>query len=123
MFYDIFVFWCEQKGVSASKVLTDINMGRSSFTNWKNGSEPSNATKKKIADYFGITVKELTSGETEKAPTEEVEADNEMIELLEDVRRNPDLKVLFSLGKNANVKELKQYIDVIKAMKGSSEFE
>lgn len=100
-----------------------IGMFRSAYTNWKNGSEPSNATKNKIADYFGVTVKQLMSGETEKAPTEAIEADDEMAELLKETRRSPDLKVLFLLGKNANPKELKTYINVIKTMRGGSTYE
>lgn len=68
MFYDLFEKICEESGLSMSKVLTDLEMGRSNASRWKKGEVPSNATKKKIADYFGITVRQLMSGEIEKAP-------------------------------------------------------
>lgn len=123
MFIDIFERLCESRGVSPSRVLDDIGMYRSTHTNWRNGGEPSNPTKKKIADYFGITVAQLMSGEIEKAPAEEAEADGEMIKLLEEFRSNPELKTLFSLGKSATPKELKKYINVIKAMRGRDEDE
>jgi len=69
VFIDIFNAMCENVGVAPTKVLDDIGMNRSSYTGWKNGSEPSNPTKKKLADYFHVSVKQLMSGQTEKPAT------------------------------------------------------
>ena len=123
MFIDVFNARCESIGLAPTKVLDDIGMNRSSYTGWKNGSEPSNPTKKKIADYFGITVKQLLSGETEKAPAEKAEAHDEMNEILQDFRDNPELRALFSLSRKATPEQLKQYANVIKALRGSNDGE
>lgn len=104
MFIDIFERLCESRGVSPSRVLDEIGMYRSTHTNWRNGGDPSNPTKKKIADYFGITVSQLMSGEIEKAPAEEAEADDDMIELLEEIRSNPMAKDAVFIGKECNPK-------------------
>ena len=109
MFVDVFETICAEHGVAPSRVLDAVGTTRSAYSRWKQGGEPSNETKKKIADYFGITVKQLTSGETEKTPAEaEVNEDSELIEMLEEVRRNPDLKILFSLSKNAKPEDVKK---------------
>ena len=55
MFYEIFVNLCAQNGVSASFVVQQIGLNKSSATYWKNGSIPSTATLKKLADYFGVS--------------------------------------------------------------------
>lgn len=62
MFYDNFIKQCELKGISPSRVLDSLIISRGSLGRWKNGGEPRNEAKKKIAEYFGITVAELVSG-------------------------------------------------------------
>lgn len=59
MFYDSFIYLCEQKGVSPTKVLDSLAISRGSLFRWRNGGSPRNEYKKKIADYFGITTLEL----------------------------------------------------------------
>lgn len=66
VFYDTFLSLCEDKGVSPSALLVDLGISKGSLGRWKAGGNPANPTKKKIADYFGITVRELMSPPTEK---------------------------------------------------------
>lgn len=68
MFYDNYLKVCEDVGVSPTRVLEELGISKSSYGHWKKGGEPLNETKKKIADYFRITVAELMSGEIKKAP-------------------------------------------------------
>ena len=117
MFYDNYSKICEIKGVSPTRVLNDLKISKSSYGHWKNGGEPLNETKKKIADYFGISVPELMSGKINAAPAE-AEADDEMAELLETIRRRPDLKVLFSLSKKATPEDVRKTIQIIKTICG-----
>lgn len=118
MFYDNYLKICEERGVAPTRVLVDLGISKSAISNWKNGGEPSNRTKKAIADYFGITVRQLMSGEIENAPAPEQSEDDELDEILEEARRNPDLKMLFSLSSKATPEEVKKYIQIIKLMCG-----
>jgi transcriptional regulator with XRE-family HTH domain len=68
MFYDNFLSMCENAGVSPSRALTDLKIGKGALKRWREGGEPTNPIAKKLADYFGVTVKELKEG-IEKAPT------------------------------------------------------
>lgn len=96
-----------------------IGISPSTASRWKSkGFEPSNSTKKAIADYFGITVRQLMSGEIENVPAPEQSEDDELDEILEEARRNPDLKMLFSLSSKATPEEIKKYIQIIKLMCG-----
>lgn len=59
-FYNNFVRLCNRVGKSPSRVVLDIGGTKSAITRWKNGSTPTDATAMKIAEYFGVSVKELT---------------------------------------------------------------
>lgn len=63
MFWDNFVRQCEKMEKSPSTVSEELDFNRSAVTAWKNGALPRVASRKKIADYFGITVEELMKEE------------------------------------------------------------
>lgn len=120
MFIDSYLKICEEFGVAPTKVLTDLGISKSAYTNWKNGGEPANRTKKQIADYFGISVAELMSGEIKKSPAK-AEEDDELEAILQDFKDNPELRALFKLSRKATPDELRQYQKIIKALRGSGE--
>lgn len=62
-FYNNFVKLCNSVGKSPSRVVLDIGGTKSAITRWKNGSLPTDATAMKLAEYFGVSIEELT-GET-----------------------------------------------------------
>ena len=62
-FYNNFVKLCNSVGKSPSRVVLEIGGTKSAITRWKNGSLPTDATAMKIAEYFGVSIEELT-GET-----------------------------------------------------------
>jgi transcriptional regulator with XRE-family HTH domain len=121
MFYDQLDVLCAEHGLTVSGLLRELNISASSASRWKSkGYEPSREVAKKLADYFGITVRQLMAGEIENVPAPEKSEDEELQELLEEARRNPDLKILFSLGKNATREDVKKYIQMIKLMSGEN---
>lgn len=74
MFYDQFISLCSKKGVSRTKACTDCGISRTAWHKWEDGAVPNGTTINKIADYFGVSVDYLLTGEqTEKAPTSEGE--------------------------------------------------
>ena len=74
VFYDVFMYLCEKKGVSPNKALTDCKISRTSTAKWREGATPRGVTLQKLADYFGVTTDYLLTGEaTKKAPTDEGE--------------------------------------------------
>lgn len=72
MFYDRFVYLCNQKGVSPSRAAIDAGISKSLVTKWKNNNakDPSPDVIRKLSKYFNISVSELLDEETEKASTE-----------------------------------------------------
>jgi len=98
--------------------MKQLGLSPSSASRWKGkGYSPSRPAAKQIADYFGISVRELMEEQKETAPAE-AETDDEMAELLETIRRRPDLQVLFSLSKNATPDDVRKTIQIIRTICG-----
>lgn len=61
--YEIFVKLLEKYGVTAYKVSKATGIAGSTFTDWKNGrSTPKQDKLQKIADYFGVSIEYLMTG-------------------------------------------------------------
>lgn len=65
MFYENFLKQCNKMNISPSAAAEQMGYKRSVVTRWSKGTAPRNATLVRIADYFGITVDELTKNEKE----------------------------------------------------------
>lgn len=60
MFWDNFVFYCNQKGVAPNVAAAAVGVKSSgTVTGWKNGAIPRQSVLKKLADYFEISVEML----------------------------------------------------------------
>ena len=120
MFYDVFKRLCDEKGVSCNRAATEIGLSNATATKWtKTGATPSGDTLSKIAVYFDVSIDVLLGNEEKPA----VAADDELNEILEDVRRNPELRAMFSITKKATPEQVRQYIKVIKALRGGDDDE
>lgn len=114
--YEIILGLCSEKGVSITELCRQSGASRGSLTDLKMGRKNSlsAATLSKIAAYFGVSVDYLLGNEEKPA----AEDDNELNEMLEDIRRNPELRAMFSITRKSTPEQVRQYTDVIKAIKG-----
>lgn len=81
MFWDNFLAECAKKGKSPAVIAEELGFSNSATTCWKNGSLPRMSSRKKLADYFGITVDELMG--TKKEPAGMGGLDKQMQEIVE----------------------------------------
>lgn len=65
-FFERFSALCQANSVSPNSVAREIGASSGSVTAWKQGTEPRNATLRKIADYFNVSTDYLLG--KEKAP-------------------------------------------------------
>ena len=61
VFYYNYVALCNSIEKSPSAVAEEMGFQRSVVTRWRHGTVPRQATLQRIADYFGVTVDDLTS--------------------------------------------------------------
>lgn len=66
-----------QKSVTQQQLADEIGVSRQSVMRWENGfAVPSMYYAQKLAEYFGVTVTYLMTGEEEKKPSEAVDRDS-----------------------------------------------
>lgn len=104
MFWKNFVTQCEKLEKSPTTVVEELGFKRPAVTSWKNGALPQVKNRKKIADYFGITVEELMG--TKKEPAGEGELTEDMKEILEYAQKmGPDERKAFITLLKSNAKK------------------
>lgn len=59
-FYKNYVGLCAQKNVSLSAAAEAVGLSRTGPNGWKKGKKPSDLSLQKLANYFGVSVEELT---------------------------------------------------------------
>lgn len=90
MFFDNFLALCDSKNVAPTKAVIDAGLPKSSWSYWKKKYEqgedpkPSSDNASRLAQYFGVTVDYLLTGEQKENPPQqpqsEVDADIKWIE-------------------------------------------
>lgn len=104
----------KQHGVTNYRLAKEIGCSASTVATWVDGDkQPSAKYIQSLAGYFGVSTDYLMG--SDDTDTEE---NSEMAEMLEDIRRNPELRTMFSITRNATPEQLRQYINVIKAIRG-----
>lgn len=98
------------------RLAKEVGCSATTVANWIAGKDIMPTYLQKVADFFNVTTDFLLTGEQKENAPAEAEADDEMAELLEEARRRPELRILFSLSKKATPEEVRQTIKIIKAL-------
>lgn len=108
----------EQKR-SQSELTDYLGVNKSIFTQWKKGQNNSYLKYlPQLAEFFGVSVSEFfDEGETKNAP---VYLDNETRELLDALRKRPEMRTLFKVSKNASKEDVEMAVDIIEKFKKGS---
>ncbi len=81
MFFDNFVRLCEQKGAKPSRALTEAGVPKSAYSYWRNeanagnDAKPTNQNAVKLAQYFGVTVDYLLTGNQKENPPQQPQSE------------------------------------------------
>jgi transcriptional regulator with XRE-family HTH domain len=106
----------ESRGLSQRQAALGLNLSPTVYNRYENGTrEPSSIVLLAMADYFGVTVDELLGREPE---TERKPEDEDIWELREQLRRDPEMRVLFSAASTATPEHLRAAAAMLKALKG-----
>ena len=84
MFWETYTDLCSKKGESPNQVAKNLSIASGTVSEWKKGRAPQNAKLKKIADYFGVTVDYLVSGE-DKTESPLSDTEKRCVELLKKI--------------------------------------
>jgi transcriptional regulator with XRE-family HTH domain len=111
---------CKKSGASRAS-LTDLKMGRKQSL--------SADTLSKISTFFGVSIDYLLGNDPEKTPAVTVydehdniiRLDNETLDLIDSLRTRPEMKMMFSVSKNATKEDIIKAVKIIEALKDESE--
>lgn len=111
---------CVDRGLSLRQLGQVVGISTGTFTGWSRGAKPSNATLKKIADYFGVTVEWLLSDAPLPGSFEGKQHSEEYLPLSAHEKMFVDLwRTLDEAGQNEIVKAfMKQYNIEVCRMRG-----
>jgi len=102
------------KGKTQNDIVRDLQITASTVSDWANAKKYPRVDKmQKLADYFGILKSDLTEEHAEAQMTDDIE----LQEYLEELKNRPEMRMLFSVSKNATKEDVEQAVKIIEALK------
>lgn len=112
-------FFREERGWTQDELADAASMNRVTIAKYELGMiEPKSKSLSKLASAFGIGTDELLGTPMAHEMTDE---ERDLWALREEVRRDPERRILFSLARNANIEDVRRAVAVIDALKKASE--
>lgn len=94
----------DRLGLKDSAVAKATGIGKSTFSDWKSGrSAPKREKLKKIADYLGVPIEELTG---EEITEDHYYVDPEAREMIEFLFNDPRYRVLFDASRKVKPEDI-----------------
>lgn len=114
--WEVFERLCEEKGVTPYRVGEETGIKGSTFYGWKTGKyTPKQEKLQKIADYLGVSLEYLMTGEE----PEGYYTNPETAEMAQQIFENRDLRLLFDVAKDVTPEQLKLLHDLALSWKVS----
>lgn len=99
------------KGISQGKLEKELGFSNGSISKWKN-SMPKPDRLQKIADYFGVTMEYLVTGEEQQG----YYLNEETAKLAQEMFEDPDMRSLFDMKRNMNPDRFRAHIKFMKEL-------
>lgn len=114
--WEVFERLCEEKGVTPYRVGEETGIKGSTFYGWKTGKyTPKQEKLQKIADYLGVSLEYLMTGEE----PEGYYINPEAADMAQQIFENKDLRLLFDVAKDVTPEQLKLLHDLALSWKVS----
>ena len=115
--YEVFEELLQKFNVTTYQVSKATGISQSTFSNWKARRNLIHGDKaKKIADYFGVSVDYLMTGE-EKEGGEKYYLNEETAEMAQKIFENKELRALFDVQSDMQPEDLKALHDMALSLK------
>lgn len=102
----------KSNGISQGKLEKELGFSNGSISKWKN-SMPKPERLQKIADYFGVTVDFLMTGEGKQG----YYFNEETAKAAQEIFENKELRMLFDAARDADPEDLKALHNMALALK------
>ena len=98
----------KSKNISQGKLEKELGFSNGSISKWKN-STPTTERLQKLADYFGVTVEYLLTGE--EAESEVYYTNPETARMAQEMFEDPDMRSLFDMKRNMEPDKFKAHVN------------
>ena len=116
--YEIFADLLAARGLTPYQVYKATGVAQSTLSDWKTGKSRPKAEKLvRIAAFLGVSVDYLLTGEEPKT----AQADAELSEYLTQLRDRDDMRMLFSLAKDASREDVMRAVALIESFRKKEE--
>lgn len=114
--YEIFSKLIQERGITPYKVSKDTGVSQSTLSDWKRGvSTPKQDKLQKIADYLGVSIDYLMTGEEKDG--DRYYLNDETAQVAQEIFENKELRALFDVQKNMDPEDLKALHQMALALK------
>lgn len=116
MGYDVFEKLCEQRGITPYRVSKETGVSTAALSSWKTGRyAPKTDKLQLIADYFGVSMEYLMTGEEPR-----FYEDDETAQLAQKILTSPDLRALMQAAEDSTPEDMQMVADILKRMKATN---
>lgn len=105
---------CKEKGIAISALEKACGYSNG-YLNPKKMSRLPYDRAQEIANYLGVTIDEIMTGEKNKKPL--VNDDEELTEYLQVLKTRPECRMLFQLSKDATKEDVEAAVRIIEALR------
>ena len=117
MGYDTFEKLCAAKGVTPYRVAKETGVSTSTLSSWKTGRyTPKQEKLQKIAEYFGITVDQLTGVQTD-VQSDGYYVNEDTAKTAQQIFEDPYLRILFDAAQDSRPEDLQMAADLLRRLK------
>lgn len=111
---------CDENNITTYRLCKELGFSTALMSQWKNGRQnPSGKKLRQIAEYFDVPMEFLFVGDFEP-PVYESAEDKELGEMMESLKNNPGMRVLFSKTKDASKEDIEKVIKLLEIMRGDN---
>ena len=104
-----------ERGMTQAELAARLGISKSAVSMYERGNrEPELDLLQEMADLFGVSVSSLLGRERDDL----LNGDPELTEYLESLRDRPELRMLFSLTRNAAKEDVEAAVKIIEALRG-----
>lgn len=110
--YEIFARLLKERGVTATEVSKATGIRTSTLTDWKHGRTNPKADKLKlIADYFGVSLEYMMTGEEA-----EYYLNPETAQIAQEMFDDPDMRTLYDLKEKIGTERFRAHIELMRKL-------
>ena len=108
----------EEMDISQIELAEHLSVSQQTIGSWEVGrTAPSHETLNALAGFFNVSVDYLLGRTNDPSPPYQ-KWDDETLEIMERVHKDPNLRILFSSSKNLKKEEVEAVVRMVKAFKG-----